>query len=70
VPEQRLDDAVDTVGGAGPVARRRAADATDQCDLPPRLAVPTLLMWRRRDGRSPLRIARQFDDAIPDSEPS
>ena len=32
--------------------------------LPP-IAVPTLLIWGERDVRSPLRVARQFEDAIP-----
>jgi len=38
---------------------------TDQRDLLPRVAVPTLLIWGERDGRSPLTVARQFEDAIP-----
>jgi pimeloyl-ACP methyl ester carboxylesterase len=38
---------------------------TDQRDLLPRIAVPTLLIWGERDGRSPLTVARQFEDAIP-----
>jgi len=42
------------------------ADA-DQRDLLPRITVPTLLLWGERDARSPLRVARQFEQAIPDS---
>jgi pimeloyl-ACP methyl ester carboxylesterase len=38
---------------------------TDQRDLLPRIAVPTLLIWGERDARSPLSVARQFEDAIP-----
>ena len=39
----------------------------DQRDLLPRVAVPTLLIWGERDARSPLRVARQFEQAIPDT---
>ena len=39
----------------------------DQRDLLPRIAVPTLLVWGERDVRSPLRVARQFQEAIPDT---
>ena len=37
----------------------------DQRDLLPRIAVPTLLIWGERDARSPLNVARQFEDAVP-----
>ena len=40
----------------------------DQRDLLPRIAVPTLLIWGERDGRSPLAVARQLEEAIPDTE--
>jgi len=43
------------------------ADA-DQRDLLPRIAVPTLLVWGELDGRSPLSVARQFEDAVPGSK--
>src|SRR5215203_5626778 len=39
----------------------------DQRDLLPRIAVPTLLIWGDQDARSPLRIARKFEQAIPDA---
>ena len=39
----------------------------DQCDLLPRIAVPTLLIWGEHDGRSPLAVARQCEAAIPDT---
>ena len=39
----------------------------DQRDLLPRIAVPTLLIWGERDARSPLSVARQFEEAIPDT---
>jgi pimeloyl-ACP methyl ester carboxylesterase len=43
------------------------ADA-DQRDLLPRIAVPTLLIWGEQDARSPLRVAGQFEQAIPDTK--
>ena len=40
----------------------------DQRDVLPRVEVPTLLLWGELDARSPLSIARQFEEAIPESE--
>ena len=40
----------------------------DQRGLLPRIAVPTLLIWGDSDTRSPLSVARQFQDAIPAAE--
>ena len=40
---------------------------TDLRDLLPRVAVPTLLIWGELDERSPLGIAHQFADNIPDA---
>jgi pimeloyl-ACP methyl ester carboxylesterase len=40
----------------------------DQRDLLPRIAVPTLLIWGELDARSPLSVARQFQETIPDTE--
>jgi pimeloyl-ACP methyl ester carboxylesterase len=40
----------------------------DQRDLLPRIAVPTLLIWGELDARSPLGVARQFEQAIPHAE--
>jgi pimeloyl-ACP methyl ester carboxylesterase len=48
-------------------ALRVMAEA-DQRDLLPRIAVPTLLIWGELDARSPLGVARQFEEAIPDTE--
>jgi pimeloyl-ACP methyl ester carboxylesterase len=45
---------------------RAMADA-DQRDLLPRISVPTLLIWGELDARSPLSVARQFEQAIPDA---
>jgi pimeloyl-ACP methyl ester carboxylesterase len=39
----------------------------DQRDLLPRVAVPALLIWGEQDARSPLAVARQFEEAIPDT---
>jgi pimeloyl-ACP methyl ester carboxylesterase len=41
--------------------------ATDHRDLLPAVAVPVLLLWGEHDVRSPLRIAHQFEEAIPDA---
>ena len=43
------------------------ADA-DQRDLLPHIAVPTLLIWGELDARSPLSVAHQFEQAIPNTE--
>jgi pimeloyl-ACP methyl ester carboxylesterase len=40
----------------------------DQRDLLPTIAVPTLLIWGEEDGRSPLTVARQFEQAIPGAQ--
>jgi pimeloyl-ACP methyl ester carboxylesterase len=41
--------------------------ATDQRDLLPDVAVPTLLIWGELDARSPLGVAAQLEAAIPDA---
>jgi pimeloyl-ACP methyl ester carboxylesterase len=41
---------------------------TDLSDLLPHVAVPTLLLWGDSDARSPLTVAHQFEEAIPDTE--
>jgi pimeloyl-ACP methyl ester carboxylesterase len=40
----------------------------DQRDLLPGIAVPTLLIWGELDARSPLTVARQFQQAISHAE--
>jgi pimeloyl-ACP methyl ester carboxylesterase len=40
----------------------------DEREVLPRIAVPTLLIWGELDARSPLRVARQFEQAIRDAE--
>ena len=41
---------------------------TDLSDLLPVVYVPTLLLWGDSDARSPLAVARQFEEAIPDTQ--
>jgi pimeloyl-ACP methyl ester carboxylesterase len=41
---------------------------TDQRDLLPQIAVPTLLIWGEQDVRSPLSVAHQFEQAIPKAQ--
>jgi pimeloyl-ACP methyl ester carboxylesterase len=40
----------------------------DERDLLPHIAVPTLLIWGELDVRSPLTVARQFEEAVPDTK--
>jgi len=40
---------------------------TDLSAVLPTIAVPTLLIWGQHDARSPLTVARQFEDAILDA---
>jgi pimeloyl-ACP methyl ester carboxylesterase len=40
----------------------------DLRDVLPQVSVPTLLIWGRQDVRSPLGVAHQFEQAIPDTE--
>jgi pimeloyl-ACP methyl ester carboxylesterase len=42
--------------------------AADLRDVLPGVQVPTLLIWGELDARSPLRVARQFEQAIPDAK--
>jgi pimeloyl-ACP methyl ester carboxylesterase len=53
---------------AGMRTALRAMAEADQRDLLPRIAVPTLLIWGELDARSPLGVARQFEQAIPGAE--
>lgn len=41
---------------------------TDLSHLLPQVSVPTLLIWGQSDARSPLTVARQFEEAIPDTQ--
>lgn len=40
---------------------------TDLSDLLSHISVPALLIWGQFDARSPLSVARQFEEAIPDT---
>ena len=40
----------------------------DQRDLLPDITVPTLLIWGELDARSPLFVARQFEESIPETK--
>jgi pimeloyl-ACP methyl ester carboxylesterase len=40
----------------------------DQRDLLRGIAAPVLLIWGDEDARSPLSVARQFEQAIPDAK--
>ncbi len=42
--------------------------AADLRDVLPSIAVPTLLVWGELDARSPLGVARQFEQGIPSAE--
>lgn len=41
---------------------------TDLTELLPRITAPTLLLWGEHDARSPLRVAHDFQRAIPHAE--
>jgi pimeloyl-ACP methyl ester carboxylesterase len=46
----------------------RSSAETDTRELLPRIGVPTLLVWGDADVRSPMSVARQFDDAVPNAK--
>ncbi len=46
----------------------RVMAEADQRDLLPHISVPTLLIWGELDARSPLTVARQFQQAIPTAQ--
>lgn len=48
-------------------AQLRIMAETDQRDLLPRVAVPTLLIWGELDARSPLGVAHEFARTIPNA---
>lgn len=56
---------------ARPHGFRCLIEAMATCDLRellPRIRVPALLIWGAQDARSPLRVAREFEAAIPGAE--
>ena len=46
----------------------RSLAENDTTSLLPTIRVPTLLLWGEADQRSPIDVAEQFRDAIPDAE--
>jgi pimeloyl-ACP methyl ester carboxylesterase len=46
----------------------RTSAATDSRDFLSEISVPTLLVWGEADVRSPMGVAHQFHDAIPDAK--
>ncbi len=69
-PAEQLDLLRELAAAARPATLRTQLSimaSTDQRDLLSRIAVPTLLVWGEHDGRSPLRVAQEFERAIPDA---
>lgn len=46
----------------------KSLDDADTTELLPNIGVPTLILWGDDDRRSPMNIAEQLRDAIPDAE--
>lgn len=70
-PEALRDEAAAIVSEFHPVGFRLmtlSCAEVDTRDLLPTIAVPTLLVWGDDDRRSPLDIAHEFRDSIPNSE--
>jgi pimeloyl-ACP methyl ester carboxylesterase len=63
-----LDDMAADVRRESLRAKLLVMAETDQRDLLPRIAVPTLLIWGEQDARSPLSVAHQFEQAIPEAQ--
>jgi pimeloyl-ACP methyl ester carboxylesterase len=63
-----LEEMTITVRPASLSAQLSVMAEADQCDLLPRIAAPSLLIWGDSDARSPLSVARQFQDTIPATE--
>jgi pimeloyl-ACP methyl ester carboxylesterase len=68
-PKQAVIDNLRTImSGFHPRGFQQMAEAlaiADTRDLLPNIRVPTLLIWGDADARSPVKIAHQFQDAIP-----
>ena len=60
-----LQEMAAAVRPASLATQLRIMAGADLRQVLPQVAVPTLLVWGARDVRSPLRVARQFDDGIP-----
>jgi pimeloyl-ACP methyl ester carboxylesterase len=63
-----LDEIAADVRAESLATQVRLMAEADQRDLLPQIAVPTLLIWGELDARSPLSVARQFQEAIPETE--
>jgi pimeloyl-ACP methyl ester carboxylesterase len=69
-PEEAVAALEEMAAEVRPESMRTALTAmaqADQRDLLPGIAVPTLLVWGEQDARSPLSVARQLEEAIPDT---
>ena len=70
-PERFLNLLAAIAADVRPATLERELDImaeTDLSDLLPHIVVPTLLIWGEQDVRSPLSVAHQFHNAIPDTE--
>jgi pimeloyl-ACP methyl ester carboxylesterase len=70
-PPEAVDDIVAIVSEFHPVGARAMARAFAEADLRdvlPSVEVPTLLLYGDQDQRSPLHVARELHDRIPNSE--
>jgi pimeloyl-ACP methyl ester carboxylesterase len=69
-PEEAVAALEEMAAEVRPESMKTALTAMAQADLRdllPGIAVPTLLVWGEQDARSPLSVARQFEEAIPDT---
>lgn len=70
-PPEAVDDIVAIVSEFHPVGARTMARAFAEADLRdvlPTVEIPTLLLYGDQDQRSPLHVARELHDRIPNSE--
>jgi pimeloyl-ACP methyl ester carboxylesterase len=70
-PPEAVDEMVEIMSEFHPVGARTMARAFAEADLRdvlPSIEVPTLLLYGERDQRSPLHIAAELHDRIPNSE--
>ena len=66
--EEAMAEVVSDFHPLGFIAMARSLAETDTAALLRTVEVPTLLLWGVDDQRSPLTIAAQFRDAIPQAE--
>jgi pimeloyl-ACP methyl ester carboxylesterase len=65
---QLLSDVAAGIRPTSMAIQLAAIAQADLRDLLPQIAVPTLLLWGDQDVRSPLRVAAQFERAIPGAD--